>query len=129
NIPVETVREIQKYCPVYPDDRLLEVAQNRINEKQFLNDIGIPTARWAAANDPDDVEMIANEIDCSEFILKTARFGYDGKGQVSCSIDDDTRAKWKSLNSKEIILEEKVDFTCEISVIIARDKLGQSALY
>ena len=129
NIPVDTIRFIQKITPVHPDDRVLEVSQNRIAEKQFLNDIGIPTTRFAAIRDVRDVNKFVNDTGSSEYILKTARFGYDGKGQVFCRADDDSRAKLKSLNSNEIIIEEPVDFACEISVIIARDKLGQTALY
>ena len=129
NIPVDTIRFIQKITPVHPDDRLLEVSQDRIREKQFLNEIGIPTTRFAAIRDVRDVNNFVNETGSSEYILKTARFGYDGKGQVFCRADDDSKAKIKLLNSSNIIIEEPVDFACEISVIIARDKLGQTALY
>ena len=129
NIPLETVRYLQKYKPVLPDDRLLEIAQNRVTEKQFLNDIGIQTPEWRVAYKASDIETNVNDMKGSEFILKTTRFGYDGKGQASYSVGDDSKAKWKLLNSKEIIIEQRIDFACEISVIIARDKLGQTALY
>lgn len=129
NIPVETVKFLQKSTPVYPDDRLLEVSQNRITEKRFLNDIGIPTAKWAAAYKAQDIETRLKEMECSDSILKTTRFGYDGKGQTSFSSGDNAKESFKLLNSKEIIIEEKIDFSCEISVIIARDKLGQTAVY
>lgn len=129
NIPLDTVRFLQKTTPVLPDEHLLEVSQNRIMEKQFLNDIGIPTAGWAVANKAQDIKTRTKDMACREFILKTTRFGYDGKGQVSYSYGSDEKAAWKSLNNKEIIIEEKVDFSCEISVIIARDKLGQTATY
>ncbi|MDP7142320.1 MAG: 5-(carboxyamino)imidazole ribonucleotide synthase [Alphaproteobacteria bacterium] len=129
NIPVDTIREIQKTTPVYPDDRLLEVTQHRITEKKFLNDIGLPTAKWALATSAKELQEKTNEMGCSEYIIKTTRFGYDGKGQMSFSTGDDSKACWKQLNSKELIIEEKIDFACEISVIVARDKLGQMAVY
>lgn len=130
NIPVETVRFIQKTTPVYPDDRLLEVAQDRIREKKFLNDIGIPTTRWAAIKNADDVNKFLGGTKSKEYILKTARFGYDGKGQVSGNADhDDPKEKIKSLKADSIIIEEPVDYSCEVSVIVARDKLSQTAIY
>ncbi len=129
NIPIETVRYLQQHKPVYPDDRLLEVSQHRGKEKKFLNDIGIPTVQWAVAQSAKELQKIISDMGCSEFILKTARFGYDGKGQVSCRSGEDAVEKWKSLNSNEVIAEEKTDFACEVSVIIARDKLGQTAIY
>lgn len=129
NIPVETVRYLQQHCPVLPDDRILDIAQHRAKEKQFLNDIGIPTAGWAAINQSSDIESAAQKFEGRHFILKTARFGYDGKGQTGYQIGDDSKRKWTELGRQELILEERVDFACEISVIIGRDKLGQTALY
>ncbi len=129
NIPVETVRFLQTLKPVHPDDRLLEVAQHRAREKQFLNDIGIPTAGWAPITRHGDIENAAKHLGGRDFILKTARFGYDGKGQTDYRPGDDTARKWKELGGQELILEQKLDFACEVSVIVARDKLGQTALY
>lgn len=129
NIPIETVRYLQKLKPVYPDDRLLEISQNRLREKQFLNDIGIPTAGWAAARKPAEIESQASTLHGNRFILKTTTMGYDGKGQTDYRPGDDVKAKWALLGAKEIIIEEVVSFACEVSVIIARDKLGQTATY
>lgn len=130
NIPVETVRYIKKIKPVYPDDRLLEIAQNRITEKQFLNDIGVPTTRWMPAHSASEIDSAVREMGLDEVILKTARFGYDGKGQMLHRAGDDPEASWERLKSEEeLILEEVVDFDCEISAIVARDKHGQTALY
>lgn len=126
NIPLETVMLLKELKPVYPDEKLLAVSQHRVSEKKFLNDIGIPTARWAAVHSVDDVRK-ARFVD---FILKTARFGYDGKGQVSSSLDDHhLPEKWAALGSDDIIIEEKIDFDYEISVIAARDVTGRTVLY
>lgn len=129
NIPVETIRFLQKFKPVYPDDRVLEIAQHRISEKKFLNDIGIPTTRWATITRAGDITKAMEDMEIKSAILKTTRFGYDGKGQVSINFGEDPKAAWKSLNTTEAILEEKVSFTSEVSVIIARDKLSQTATY
>lgn len=129
NIPVETVRYIQKIKPVYPDDKLLEVAQNRITEKQYLNDIGIPTTKWAPVYSPEDLDKAVKELGSKNYILKTTRFGYDGKGQTVHRSTDSPKRSFNKLKSDELILEEMVDFKCEVSVIIARDKFGKSAIY
>ncbi|MCB9989282.1 MAG: 5-(carboxyamino)imidazole ribonucleotide synthase [Rhodospirillales bacterium] len=129
NIPVETVRYLQDLKPVYPDDRLLEIAQDRGLEKKFLNDIGIPTARWALAASVKDMPEALKTVPGERHILKTTRFGYDGKGQKMLSANDSVENAWEILNSKEIIIEEVIDFSCEISVIVARDKLGQTVHY
>lgn len=129
NIPVETVRFLQQIKPVYPDDRVLEIAQHRAREKQFLNDIGIETARWAAITKAGQIDVAMEDFGIDKAILKTARFGYDGKGQISFAKGQDARTAWRELQTTEAILEEKIDFACEISVIVARDKLGQTALY
>lgn len=129
NIPVDTVRYIKKYTPVYPDDNLLEVSQNRISEKKFLNSIGIPTARWAAVGSPEQLEAAAESMGGGSFVLKTARFGYDGKGQLIHKTGQSARRNFNRLKSQELILEEMIDFRCEISVIVARDKSGKTAYY
>ena len=129
NVPVETARFIQKIKPVYPDDKLLEIAQNRILEKTYLNDIGIPTAKWAPIYSPEDIVREEENLGAKNYILKTTRFGYDGKGQTVHKAGDSAKRSFKKLNSDELILEEMVNFKCEVSIIIARDKFGNSAIY
>lgn len=129
NIPLESIRYLQKSRPVFPDDRLLEIAQHRVREKQFLNDIGIQTTRWAAVRNAREISNTLKDWDIPSCIIKTARFGYDGKGQAWIHPDNDIKGILRGFKSKEFIIEEPVDFTHEISVIIARDKLGQSVTY
>ena len=129
NIPVEAVRTLQKIKPVYPDDRLLEMAQHRPSEKAFLNKIGIPTAGWDVAYHPDDVLNTLQDWNLSGCILKTTRMGYDGKGQAKFTFKDDLKSIWASLKSNEIIIEEIIDFKCEISVVVARDAFGTIEIY
>lgn len=129
NIPVETVSFLQKLKPVYPDEKLLEVAQDRISEKSFLNSIKIPTARWAAPQSPDEALKTLREWDAESCIFKTTRFGYDGKGQVRYTTDSNIETLWTQFNNAPLIMEEIIDFTHEISVIVARDIDGNTVHY
>jgi 5-(carboxyamino)imidazole ribonucleotide synthase len=129
NIPVETIQYLKKLKPVYPDDYLLEIAQHRWHEKQFLNNIGIPTAKWARACCAEQVHATLEEWKTTDCILKTARFGYDGKGQVKISKGTDINAAFAALKSDEVIVESLVPFQCEISVIVARDIFGKTECY
>lgn len=129
NIPVETVEYLTKFKPVYPKKNVLEVAQDRIREKSFLNSIGIATARWEHAQNAKNVDNIVDKWGKTSCILKTARFGYDGKGQSRYTKGDDLDATWRSLKSDRIIVEEIVDFASEISVIVGRDRFGKTVTY
>lgn len=129
NIPVETVQLLNKLKPVHPGDKLLDISQNRIKEKQFLNDIGIKTAPWKPGYAVDDIRQAMQEPDFKQCILKTTRFGYDGKGQIfqkdSTSLED----SWQKLASDELIIEGVVDFLAEISVVVARNASGEVKAY
>lgn len=126
NIPLETVAFLQKIKPVYPDQRLLEVSQNRLKEKKFLNDIGIPTAPWAPAYSAQDIDDALNLWKTSECIIKTARFGYDGKGQIKQKDKGDSAETWSKLAADEAVIESIIDFAYEASIIVARDNFGKS---
>lgn len=129
NIPVETIRYLKKLKPVYPDESLLEVSQDRIREKSFLKDIGIKTARWSAPQTPEDIRKTLGEWQSNSCILKTTRFGYDGKGQARIQRQSNIDTVWSEFKGQPIIMEETIDFSCEISVIIARDKDGHMECY
>lgn len=124
NIPVKTVQYLDKLKPVYPRDNLLDISQNRLKEKQFLNDISIPTAAWGGAKSVEEVRKIAENLDLNEFILKTTRFGYDGKGQILHRVNDNLTEQFLNLKTDEVIVEGVVDFLCEISVVVARNAAG-----
>lgn len=129
NIPVETIAFLQNLKPVYPDERLLNVAQDRIAEKTYLNTLGIPTTRWAEIKSAQNIEKTLSEWGAKEAIIKTARFGYDGKGQARISKDTDFETSISEFKGQALILEEIVPFDCEISIIIARDTFGNSEIY
>lgn len=129
NIPVDTVRTLKRYGAVWPDDALLSISQNRLSEKQYLNNIGIETAPWAPINGPDDIESIVAKWDASAVILKTTRFGYDGKGQLKHKAGDNASDSWEALGKIKLIAEGIIDFDYELSVIVARDTFGGMATY
>lgn len=129
NIPVETVRTLKRYAPVYPDDALLSIAQNRLAEKAFLNDLGIETAPWKAVLSAADIDTVMAEWNAESIILKTTRFGYDGKGQLKHKAMDNSSSHFKELGEVELIAEGIIDFDYEISVVIARDQSGGTACY
>ena len=124
NIPVKTVLYLKNIREIYPGDKLLEISQNRLKEKDFLNSIHIPTARYAPVLKAIDIKNFMEEFDFPHSIIKTTRFGYDGKGQVFQKDINDFEESWNSLKTDEAIAEEVIDFLCEISVVVARDQFG-----
>ncbi len=136
NIPVQTIEYLESLKPksVLPEKTLLHVSQDRIKEKQFLNENGIETARWKYVKTLDDIKSTAAIWNADGFILKTTRFGYDGKGQIKCDtnhIENDLNleAFLEDTKDQDIIMEDLIDFSCEISVVMARDKDKKSNSY
>jgi 5-(carboxyamino)imidazole ribonucleotide synthase len=129
NIPLETITYLEKLKAVYPDNRLLEASQDRVTEKSFLNKIGIHTARWHDTQSAQDIKLKLSEWGANSCILKTTRFGYDGKGQARIQTHSDIDAAWTQFQNAPLIMEEIVDFAHEISVIVARDQFGGMETY
>lgn len=129
NIPLETVEYLKRFTAVYPDSKLLETSQNRLIEKDFLNSIGILTAPWAPCEKAADISMTLGKWGEPQCIIKTARFGYDGKGQILHRDSDNVDESWAKLNTQEAVIEAVIDFDYEISIVIARDLTGQSVAY
>ncbi len=120
NIPVETVEFLMTLKPVHPDTELLKVAQDRLTEKKFLNEIGISTARWFKLGSEEELHVKLQEWGADECIIKTSRFGYDGKGQIKYNKSQKLSVSIENLKG-ELIVEELIQFEEELSVIIARD--------
>lgn len=117
NIPLKTIEFLKTLKPVYPDNNLLEISQDRVAEKTFLNKIGVKTTRWSAVKNDNDLPILFDEWNAEEIIIKTSRFGYNGKGQKKISRADTL----SDFDTNDLIAEYIVDFDVEISVIIARD--------
>ena len=123
NIPAETLRHLQKFSQVCPNPDAVNVAQNRIREKTFVNNLGIPTSPFIEINSLDDLQQsIHLNWPC---ILKTVQFGYDGKGQQIVNDVDAAHKAFVALGEYPCILEEKVSLQCEISVVLGRNQVGE----
>lgn len=130
NVPVMAASALAVTVPVYPPARALEVAQDRVAEKKFLNGIGIPTADFCPVDNDDEFTAALKKFDGSG-ILKTRRMGYDGKGQrVFRNMETGGFAgTCEAMGNVPLILESFVDFEREISVIAARGMDGSLAAY
>lgn len=127
NIPAETVEEISSLVPVRPGPRALGTTQNRLKEKEFLRGAGFPVAPFRAVPERASLEAAIREVG-TPAVLKTAGFGYDGKGQTRISALGDADAAWGALGG-EAVLEAWVGFEAELSVVAARGTSGSFAHY
>ncbi len=129
NVPARAVEHLIKLgCEVAPGPRALAVAQDRVEEKTFLNSVGAATVAFAAVDTAKEAEEAAARLG-TPCLLKTRRDGYDGKGQVWIDHVPDAAAAFKSLGGKPAILEAHADFVRELSVIAARGRDGEHAVY
>ncbi len=128
NVPAETVNLLTPHVPVRPSGRALEVSQDRLAEKSFMNGIGIGTARFAPVDGPADLPGALETVGLPA-ILKTRRLGYDGKGQARLHGTEDADKAWAAIGAVPAILEAFVPFVRELSVIVARGLDGSVAAY
>ena len=131
NIPTVAAASVARHVPLRPAADVLATCQDRITEKRFLGAIGVPTAPWMPARNVADLRAAVGEIGCPA-VLKSARLGYDGKGQVPIDPASDLDAAWLEMTTAGEtfgILEAWVDFALEISVLVARSVGGELATY
>ena len=124
NVPTSALDLIEAEAPIHPNRRALAVSQDRADEKTFLQGLSIPIAPWAPVDGPGDLEEAIGQIGTPS-ILKTRRFGYDGKGQARLMSPDDAAAAWQAVAAAPSVIEGFVDFQREVSVIIARNQEGE----
>lgn len=128
NVPVETAAFLAGHVPVHPGARALGITQDRLEEKTFVSRLGIETAPFAEVNDEAQLEAALAEIG-RPAVLKTRRFGYDGKGQVIIRAGDDAAAAFAAIGRHPAILEGFVPFEREVSVVAARTEDGRFAAF
>lgn len=126
NVPAAALDLIESIVPIRPGRRALAVSQDRIDEKDFLSGLGLATAPYARIDSAADLAAAMAGHDRA--ILKTRRLGYDGKGQLRLATGDDMAAAWARVNAPSV-LEGFVDFSAEISVIVARGTDGAVAAF
>ncbi len=130
NIPLAAIEFLASKKPVYPSANILKITQNRILEKEFLNQIGVKTADFFAIKNSADLENKLSEF--NKAVLKTATMGYDGKGQLILEKDiaiEDLEKILAGFKNQQLILEKFCNFEQEISVIIARNLDGEIISY
>lgn len=129
NVPARAVEHLLKLgCEVAPGPKALAVAQDRVEEKTFLNSVGAATVAFEAVDSVKEAEAAATKLG-APCLLKTRRDGYDGKGQVWIDQASDAAAAFKTLGGKPAILEAQAEFVRELSIIAARGRDGEHAVY
>jgi len=123
NVPVQTVRRLAERVAVAPGPHSLEVAQDRLSEKQLLSDLGIAVPAYAPVAARSDIYSALARTG-RPAILKTRRLGYDGKGQAAIGHGDDPHGAWRAIGEVPAILEAHVPFEREISALVARARDG-----
>lgn len=127
HVPADVLDALEPIAPVRPGAAVLRTIQDRLVQKQFLDRIGLPQARWAPVP-ADDVHAALARVGLPA-ILKVRRAGYDGKGQVRIDHGGDAEALFARLRGEPAVAEEVVQFSREISVILARGLDGQIRIY
>lgn len=128
NVPDEAAETLVGATIVYPPPRALGVAQDRVVEKTCFRELGIPTADFSAVDTEPDLLSGMERIGARS-LLKTRRFGYDGKGQISIDSEEKAEFAWEQLGGTPLVLEEFVPFDRELSLIAARGTDGSIVCY
>ncbi|MFN5756474.1 MAG: 5-(carboxyamino)imidazole ribonucleotide synthase [Planctomycetia bacterium] len=128
NVPVEAARAMQRVVPVRPTPEVLWTTQDRAREKAFLTDHGFACAPHRIVRSREDLHAAVAALGLPA-VLKTAAFGYDGKGQRKIERADGIDAAWDALGPEVCVLEGWIDYDCEISVVAARGLDGATAVY
>ncbi len=128
NVPAATAALLAAHRPLFPDARALATAQDRIAEKTFLREAGVAVADFAAVDGEADIDG-AIAVTGLPAILKTRRFGYDGKGQAKVSTREELVAALAKLGGRDCVLERLVPFALEVSAIVVRGRSGGAAVY
>lgn len=127
NVDADSMRWLAQHVPVSPSGDNVAIAQDRLLEKGYINQAGLPTAPWLPLE-----SAAAFDADLSEFlpgIVKTARLGYDGKGQIRVTTVEEAKAAFAQLKNQRCVLEKMLPLASEMSVIVARTGATQAAVF
>ncbi len=119
NVPAPTARAAAEHAPVRPKGEVLHTTQHRIREKTFLTNAGLPLTPFRTVTTSVELARAVADLGCPS-ILKTADFGYDGKGQVRITSPEQAESAWASIGSVPAVLEAFISFEREVSVVAAR---------
>ncbi|RQO66968.1 5-(carboxyamino)imidazole ribonucleotide synthase [Aquitalea sp. FJL05] len=127
NVNADAMRELARTTRVSPSGDCVAIAQDRIVEKSWINKAGLPTAPYLAIESVEDIQ-----VELAPYlpgILKTARLGYDGKGQVRVSTAEEARAAYANLGGQACVLEKMLELKLEVSAIVTRVSTAQIAVF
>lgn len=128
NVPSAAVKAAAEFAEVHPRGQILHTTQNRLREKIFLSTNGFPVTPFRRVKMIGDLFRAADEVGLPA-VLKTAGFGYDGKGQAKIRSRDEIEGAYASMGGQDAVFESFVDFQKEVSVVCARDQQGEFAHY
>ena len=128
NIPLAALEHVAQLVPVYPSPDAIKMAQDRLVEKQFFRSLGIPTPDFYEVDNVVALAEVA-AIHKDSLILKSRRFGYDGKGQLKLEPSQDVAKAWAELGGVPLIAEQRIQFNREVSIIAARNRNGDTCFY
>jgi 5-(carboxyamino)imidazole ribonucleotide synthase len=128
NVPVQLAQALEQQLPVFPPPAALQASQDRLTEKTLFRRLSVPTAPFAAIDNASDLDRAAAEFGYP-CLLKTRRFGYDGKGQYLLQGPDDLKPAITALGRQPLILEGFVRFDREVSLLAVRARDGTMAFY
>ena len=131
NLPKTTLENVETHVPLYPSSKAVSICQHREHEKTFLSENGFNCAKYRIANDLKSFKFGIHELN-SNVVVKTAEFGYDGKGQLKLTPDlceQEINAAWKSFGGGRVVIEECISLHTEVSVLVVRNSNGQVATY
>lgn len=126
NVPAATVEVASEFTEVHPRGEILHITQNRLREKTFLSQNSFPVTPFRHIRLIDDLYRATSELGFPS-VLKTAGFGYDGKGQAKLVAPSDIETAFAAMNGSDAVLEAFVEFEKEVSVVCARDQAGNFA--
>ena len=124
NVPAPTAEAAASCAPVRPSGTVLHTTQQRIREKSFLTAAGLPITPYREVHSLEGLKRALADLGCPA-VLKTAAFGYDGKGQFRIDAPEQAAEAWAAIGKQEAVLEAFIDFDREISVVAARGEDGE----
>jgi 5-(carboxyamino)imidazole ribonucleotide synthase len=128
NVPADTAIFLAARKPVVPDPKVLAITQDRAAEKEFISSLGIRVTPFARVDAGDQIAAALDRLG-RPAVLKTRRFGYDGKGQATIRNGSDLDAAWREIGGQPAILEAFIAFEREVSVVAARSRSGEVACF
>jgi len=131
NLPQATLEAVEQHIPLYPNSEAVSICQHREREKAFLSENGFSCAKFRIAKDLESFKSGLLQLN-ADVIVKTAEFGYDGKGQLKLTSglsDLEINEAWKSFGGGRVVIEECISLETEVSVLVVRNNDGQVATY